>query len=213
MKLYLYHFLHLYFLSEFEIIFYIYYIMPYEKELILGLLQFDNIMPRYNFSTDSIAVWSDSKCAKYQDRLDKSNIKLWNMCLYYLITINALLFLFFFRDVLQNYVKYTKVPPPSPKYNQKSSLTSFASGQNLVDTGGIELTNIVGRKRVGTEEIRESCFVVYYVKNSAFVHEFCRTLQFVLLVAVFEYLFFKSVVNKYKILDQRTLLCELLKEA
>ena len=36
--------------------------------------------------------------------------------------------------------------------------------------------------------------------------------QFIVLVAVFEYLFFKLVVNKYKILDQKTLLCNLASE-
>ena len=41
MKLIFYHFLHLYFLTLFEVIFYIYYIMPYEKELIYNLFDLD----------------------------------------------------------------------------------------------------------------------------------------------------------------------------
>ena len=43
MKLIFYHFLHLYFLTEFEIIFYIYYVMPYEKLLIFNLFDTDDI--------------------------------------------------------------------------------------------------------------------------------------------------------------------------
>jgi hypothetical protein len=62
------------------------------------------------------------------------------------------------------------------------------------------------------EEQRETRFAVYYWKKSVFFAEFCKTVQFIILVGVFEYLFFKMVVNKYKILDQKTLLCDLLRE-
>ena len=52
MKLIFYHFLHLYFLTEFEIIFYIYYVMPYEKSLIgvPGLNQYGKINSSINFN-------------------------------------------------------------------------------------------------------------------------------------------------------------------
>lgn len=206
MNLFLYHFIHLYFLTMFEIIFYIFYIMPYEKELILNLFQIENI-PQYNISF----IGYTGNCQKYQDRLDRSNNKLWNMCVYYLVAINAILFLIVMKDILQNVVKYNEVSIPSP--TQSSSLMSFGSTQNFMeqkknDDSGIEMIP----KKQTYKEIREPYFVVYYWKKSVFIEEFCRTLQFVLLVAIFEYLFFKSVVNKYKILDKKTLLCELAKE-
>ena len=200
-------FIHIYFLTEFEILFYIFYIMPLEKDLILGLLRFDDV-PSYNITVNL------SKCPVYQDRLDKSNDKLWNICVYYLIAINTILLLLLCRDLLQTYVKFGENYAPSPKYNSSSSLTSFGSGNNLSeqknnDDRGIEMVSFVKR---GTEEPRETWFPIYYWKQSVFVAEMCKMVQFIGLVAVFEYLFFKLVVNKYKILDQKTLLCNLANE-
>jgi len=209
-----YHFIHLYFLSEFEILFYIFYIMPYEKELILNLISLDNIIPNYNTTLDLDL----SNCSKYQERLDRSNHKLWNICFYYLVAINAILFLLFCRDLLQNYVKFgeTMNVRMSPKYNGGSSLIAFGSGNNLFeqkknDDREIEMRPFTPRISV-EEEQRETRFVVYYWKKSVFFAEFCKTVQFIILVAVFEYLFFKTVVNKYKILDQKTLICDLVRE-
>ena len=200
-------FIHLYFLTEFEILFYIFYIMPLEKDLILGLLRFDDV-PSYNITVNL------SKCPIYQERLDKSNDKLWNICVYYLIAINAILLLLFCRDLLHTYVKFGENSAPSPKYNSSSSLTAFGSGNNLSeqkknDDRGIEMVSFVKR---GTEEPRETWFAIYYWKQSVFIMEMCKMVQFIVLVAVFEYLFFKLVVNKYKILDQKTLLCNLANE-
>ena len=215
MNLY-YHFIHLYFLSEFEILFYIFYIMPYEKDLILDLLSLDDV-PKYNFSGLSFGI-SLNKCPEYQNRLDRSNHKLWNMCVYYLIAINAILFLLFCRDLLQNYVKFGEtlnVVRMSPKYNAGSSLMAFGSGNNLFEQKKNDDREIEMRplsKKVLEEEPRETWFVVYYWKKSVFFAEFCKTVQFIILVAIFEYLFFKTVVNKYKILDQKTLLCDLVRE-
>jgi hypothetical protein len=188
--------------------------MPYEKELILNLLKVDDIPLIYNFSL-SLDL---SKCPEYQDRLDRSNHKLWNMCVYYLIAINAILFLLFCRDLLQNYVLFGEtinVVRMSPKYNNGSSLMAFGSGNNLFEqkkNDDIEIEMRPLSKKVLEEEPRETWFVVYYWKKSRFFAEFCKTVQFIILVAIFEYLFFKLVVNKYKILDQKTLLCDLVRE-
>jgi hypothetical protein len=201
-------FIHLYFLTEFEILFYIFYIMPLEKELILDLLEFDDAPSYINITLNL------SKCPEYQDRLDHTNHKLWNMCVYYLIAINSILVLLFCRDLLTNYVKYGENVASSPKCNAGSSLIAFGSGNNLSeqkknDDRGIEMVSFVKR---GTEEPRETWFVIYYWKKSMFVAEMCKMMQFIVLVAVFEYLFFKLVVNKYKILDRKTLLCNLAKK-
>ena len=207
MKLY-YHFIHLYFLTEFEILFYIFYIMPYEKELILDLVKPPDDITYYNVSINQ------NQCDKYQHRLDKSNHLLWKMCVYYLITINAILFLLFCRDMLQKYMELSN-QVLSPKFNAASSLIAFGSGNNLCehkknDDTGIELQPL--SKNVVKEDPKETWFIIYYWKKSAFFAEFCKTVQFIVLVAIFEYLFFKSVVNKYKILDSKTLLCNLVKE-
>ena len=201
-------FIHLYFLTEFEILFYIFYIMPYEKELILDLVKPPDDIPYYNISINQ------NQCDIYQHRLDKSNNRLWQMCVYYLITINAILFLLFCRDLLQKYMELSN-QVLSPKFNAASSLMAFGSGNNLCehkknDNTGIELQPL--SKDVVEENPRETLFVVYYWKKSAFIADFCKTVQFILLVAIFEYLFFKFVVNKYKILDRKTLLCNVVKE-
>ena len=202
----LYHFIHLYFLTEFEIIFYIFYIMPYEKTLILDLLKPHYKIPDYNISFS----YNLSNCPKYQDRLDRSNRHLWNMCVYYLIAINSILFLIFCRDLLKNYVAYNEnTQASSPKYNTRSSLTAFGSGNNLQQTNSKKFEIETISKKI---ETREKWFIVYYWKKSDFMAEMCKTLQFIILVAIFEYLFFIYVVNKYKILDTKTLLCSLEKE-
>jgi hypothetical protein len=211
-------FIHLYFLTEFEILFYIFYIMPYEKELILDLITFDT--DKYNISFN----YNDySNCPEYQHRLDTSNHKLWNICVYYLIAINAILFLLFCKDFLLNYVKFGETPVPSPKYNSGSSLMAFGSANNLSlseqkknDDRGVEMVSLskrgTGGGSGGTEEPKETWFLIYYWKQSVFIAEMYKTVQFIILVAVFEYLFFKLIVNKYKILDKKTLLCNLAKK-
>ena len=201
-------FIHLYFLTEFEILFYIFYIMPYEKELILELVKPPDDIPYYTISINQ------NECDKYQHRLDKSNHRLWQMCVYYLITNNVILFLLFCRDMLQKYMELSN-QVLSPKFNAASSLMAFGSGNNLCehkknDDTGIELQPL--SKDVVEETPRETWFVVYYWKKSAFIADFCKTVQFILLVAIFEYLFFKMVVNKYKILDRKTLLCNVVNE-
>ena len=184
--------------------------MPYEKELILNLINLDDV-PKYNISFNLDL----DKCPKYQDRLDTRNHTLWNMCVYYLIAINAILLLLFCRDMLLIYVKFGEIPAPSPKYNSGSSLMAFGSANNLSeqkknDDRGVEMVSLT--KRGITEDPKETWFAIYYCKQSVFVAEMCKTVQFIVLVAVFEYLFFKFVVNKYKILDQKTLLCSLAKK-
>ena len=97
MKLIFYHFLHLYFLTEFEIIFYIYYIMPYEKQLIFKLFDtndLEQILPSYN-KTIINSYYNKNKCNTYQNRLDTYNSKLFNYCIIYIIIINVLLVLLF----------------------------------------------------------------------------------------------------------------------
>ena len=99
MKLIFYHFLHLYFLTLFEVIFYIYYVMPYEKKIIYDLfdsLDIKRILPNYNHTytyTYLDIIYDKKKCDGYQNKLDDSNTKLFNNCIVYIIIINILLLL------------------------------------------------------------------------------------------------------------------------
>ena len=124
MKLIYYHFLHLYFLTEFEVIFYIYYVMPYESILIYNLFK-QKDMSSYISVYNNIyndTLYNKNKCRKYQDKLDKYNIKLFNNCIIYIIIINVLLILLFIQDIYQNYNLFceTATSPKNQKYNANS---------------------------------------------------------------------------------------------
>ena len=120
MKLIFYHFLHLYFLTLFEVIFYIYYIMPYEKELIYNLFDLDKKYTNTINNTYFDNTYSnDKKCIHYQNELNDSNTKLFNKCIIYIIIINALLLLLFIKDIYQNYNLFCEINL-SPKNFQVS---------------------------------------------------------------------------------------------
>jgi hypothetical protein len=94
MKIIYYHFLHLYFISEFEIFFYIYYVMPYENELIYDLFN-QKDMSNYISCYNNVYIetfYNEDSCIKYQDKLDNYNVTLINNCIIYIIIINALFF-------------------------------------------------------------------------------------------------------------------------
>jgi len=227
MKLIYYHFLHLYFLTEFEVIFYIYYVMPYESLLIYNLFKQKDmsiyISVYNNIYNDTL--YNKNKCHKYQANLDKYNIKLFNNCIIYIIIINVLLFLLFIQDIYQNYNLFcdTATSPKNQKYNSNSSLMSFRSSQNITndykknDDNIIELElqhiNINFEKK-DIIEIKpdKGLFVVYYYKNSQIINEIIKLFQFILLVGIFEYVFFTTIINKYKIANIDTIICEIMEK-
>ena len=86
------HFIHLYFLTIFEIIFYIYYIMPYEKSIFKHL--FDDDIPLLT-QLNTTNYISESNCSKYQNKLDTENKELWNICFIYIATLSTLFIIIF----------------------------------------------------------------------------------------------------------------------
>ena len=244
MKLIFYHFLHLYFLTEFEIIFYIYYVMPYEKLLIFNLFDtsdLEKILPLYNktYIETYNNKYSKNKCNAYQNRLDTYNSKLFNYCIIYIIIINVLLVMLFIKDIYQNYSIFceTCISPTNQKYklscNPSSSLMAFKSSQNIAndykknDDNGVELrdVNINTGINIETSHSKEfnntnnefnpirikndDLFIVYYYKNSELMKEIFKLIQFIILVGIFEYVFFTTIVNKYKIANIDTILCNI----
>ena len=141
------------------------------------------------------------------------------MCLYYIITINVILFLLFCNDLVQTYKQFSE-SPKAKQYNSNSSLMSFGSANNLSlsdykknDETGIELRPFTPvRATPSQEEPKELHFLPYYLKKSIFVAEFCKTVQFIILVSIFEYVFFVTIVNKYKIINTKIIFCKLLEE-
>ncbi len=192
------HFIHLYFLAEFEVFFYIYYIMPYEKTLIYGIFKIDSWtdeLPLQNI-THNIG----NKCDGYDTEFDDYNGKLIDKCLYFIYIINGILCGIFIHDIMK--IRLSE-PPASPRkqtFNSSSSLVSFGSSNNIAEM------------KKSDEPVTEINCVYYYWKNSEFLSEIIKTIQFIILVGVFEYFFFTTVVDKYKIVNSKTLICKLLDE-
>ena len=211
------HFIHLYFLTEFEIIFYIFYVMPYEKTIFKRVVK-DMVEDVKDLIDDdapfSIVPSQTSACDAYQTELDDANAELWNYCVIYLGAINAILVVVFIHDVWKNYRTYSVgTSVHSPKHNSKSNLVAFGSNPNFIGIPStVEMTN---KKNDGPSAIEVATkddiplsFPMYYWRNSGFVGEFIKTTEFIVLVALFEYVFFVSIVDKYKIANSHTLICD-----
>jgi hypothetical protein len=183
--------------------------------------------------------YSKNKCNAYQNRLDTYNSKLFNYCIIYIIIINVLLVMLFIKDIYQNYSIFceTCISPTNQKYklscNPNSSLMAFKSSQNIAndykknDDNGVELrdVNINTGINIETSHSKEfnntnnefnpirikndDLFIVYYYKNSELMKEIFKLIQFIILVGIFEYVFFTTIVNKYKIANIDTILCNI----
>ena len=220
------HFIHLYFLTGFEVIFYIYYIMPYEKSIFKHLFDDDiSMLPKLN-TTNYI---SESDCSKYQNKLDKQNANLWDYCFIYIAVSSALFLIVFLRDMKKIYNSYklitTTSAPSSPRYDSKSAIVSFGSFQNLNNykkndetNSSVEMVSIPklvlneSNNSVTTDIIENPTFIKYYWYNSGFLAELIKTVEFIVLVGIFEYLFFGYIVNKFKIANSKTILCSIYKK-
>ena len=112
--------------------------------------------------------------------------------------------------------------PISPsKYNSQSSLVSFGSFPNLSEykktddaesSSSVELTNLNSHVGEPKLTIEKDPFYKYYWHNSGFLAEFIKTAEFIILVGIFEYFFFISIVDKFKIANSKTILCDVAKK-
>ena len=215
------HFIHLYFLTVFEVFFYIYYIMPYEKSIFKHLFDNDiDMIPQLNNITTYMEV---NDCDKYERKLNKDNDKLWDNCFLYIIITSSLFFIMMLRDIWKNYASYkiitTTSASSSPKYNPKSAIVSFGSFQNLGDykknddkESSVEMVTSPKNTTTSENVIENPTFIKYYWYNSGFLAELIKTVEFIILVGIFEYLFFAYIVNKYKIANSKTILCNIYKK-
>ena len=197
-------FVHLYFVIIFEIFFYLYYIMPYEKTLIYSLFDISDYTDIQNKSN----LLSYIDCEKSQQRLDDFNDKLWLQCMAFVGILNAILFVIFIRDIVIVRKQYnTTFMSP---HNSRTTLVEADYKKN--DDVDIEMTVLDSdvRQEVG---IRQESFILYYWKNSKFVKNVGKTVQFIILVGIFEYAFFTLIVDKYKIVNSTTLLCNMVHES
>jgi TRAP-type uncharacterized transport system fused permease subunit len=209
--------------------------MPYERLLIYDLFDSNDIsdlLPSFNQTYFDLYFkspnkYNKEKCDEYQDRLDDNNNKLFDYCIYYLISINILLFLLFINDIYQNYSTFTSTSQicisPSSKNsvqsNSSSSLMAFRSSQNIADykknDNDIEfqVINTNEKKDKDTVDVlskNETYFIIYYFKKSELIKEINKLLQFIILVGIFEYIFFIFIINKYKIANINTIICKII---
>jgi hypothetical protein len=232
---FIHHFIHLYFFTEFEIMFYIYYILPYEKQLVYNLVSRDSILDSLGNKDDMVITLLDTmktrdyddQCDLEEDRIDANHDKLWSYCVIYMISINVLLFLLFVKDLAACYREYN----PTFSLASLSSITSLPSITSLSSPVfcnqatkykkndfendiEIEIEMVDLEKETVTNSVKNNVtynsFCVYYWHKSDFVAASWKTTQFMILIGIFEYLFFIAIVNKYKVISAKLLLCKLI---
>jgi len=204
-------FIHLYFLIEFEILFYLYYIMPYEKALIYNLFDVSKYTEIQNTSYVVDYIEDELECVKNQQRLDKYNYTLWIQCMAFLGILNAILAGIFARDIIQIRQQYTASYGTLSQHNSRTALVESDYKKN--DDTDIEMVAPVGSpKSKAHSGLMTESFSLYYWHNSKFVKNTGKTVRFMILVGIFEYAFFTLIVDKYKIVNTTTLLCKMAEE-
>ena len=194
--------------------------MPYEKSIFKHLFDNDlDMIPQLNNITTYMEV---NDCNKYQRNLNKDNDELWNNCFLYIIIMSSLFFIMMMRDIWKNYTNYIIITITTvPRYDSKSAIVSFGSFQNLSDykknddnESSVEMvTSPKNTTLTDTNGVIENpTFIKYYWYNSGFLVELIKTIEFIILVGIFEYLFFAYIVNKYKIANSKTILCNIYKK-
>ena len=203
-------FIHLYFLIEFEILFYLYYIMPYEKALIYSLFDVNKYTDIQN-KTDVVDYIEDElDCVKNQQRLDKYNYKLWIQCMAFLGALNAILAGVFARDVIRMRQQYAASYGTLSQHNSRTALVESDYKKN--DDTDIEMVSLGSPTSKVNNGLGPESFSLYYWNNSKFVKNTGKTVRFMILVGIFEYAFFTLIVDKYKIVNTTTLLCKIAEE-
>ena len=209
-------FVHLYFLIIFEIFFYLYYIMPYEKALIYNLFDISDYTDIKNKSDLIYYIEDQLNCRKSQKRIDDFNDKLWVQCMAFVGILNAILFVIFMRDIVLVRKQY-QLAFMSPHNSRTTLVESDYKKNDDVDIEmgpegpfGPERQDVTTEARPG---LGHETFILYYWKNSKFVKNTGKTVRFIILVGIFEYAFFTLIINKYKIVNTTTLLCKMVHES
>lgn len=204
------HFLHIYFFTEFEIFFYFYYILPYEKQTVYDMFTKNKIM---QYDDEEIFIHSnissiENQCAAEDERINANHDELWSYCCAYVIFINTTLFLVFVRDFIKCYRGFALLP----RTDSTRVLTSIESNHKKTDSDfEFEMVDLEAAPTPTTVVVKNTTFKLYYWENSEFVAATCKIIQFIILIGVFEYLFFSFIINKYKIVSGKMVLCKLLK--
>jgi hypothetical protein len=194
MKNLLSHLIHLTVITEFEVLFYIYYIVPYERASINKM--FDYTLP-YQVNATILAPL----CYGERERLDSYNDKLIAICYYYVGAINALLLGAFIYDVYKVFYKADSIPRvlSSPK-----SWLPVAESSSEIEMVQLEEPKV-------NNPLETESFIVKYWNQSRFLAKMGETLQLIILLGIFEYLFFNYLFNRFKIVSAKLIACGLIK--
>jgi len=201
-------FIHLYFVIIFEILFYIYYIMPYEKTLIYNLFDItDYTKTIQNYSLIEEHIENQLRCDSSQKRIDKYNHTLWLKCMWFIGILSVILVAVFVRDVWRTWKLYLVLTGGGSgtitKHNSRTQLVE----NECVDQSSPKAINKSSPKNISFDHgfsprhkknddivnpdivIVTDTFVIYYWKNSKFVKNMGKTIRFIILVGIFEYAF------------------------
>ena len=206
MKNLLSHLIHLTVITEFEILFYIFYIVPFERNNIYKMFENqinynDDIHLNYTYTSQNILG-----CNKEEERIFEYNNKLFQICYYYIGAVNLLLFCAFLYDLRKCYFLYSGKNIEIPRVLSSPKYLSAAFDIEMVpvdiEDNNVNDNNIIKEK--------EGKFVVFYWNNSRFVAKMCETMQFIILLGIFEYIFFTYLFNKFKIISAKLIVCNLI---
>lgn len=191
MKNLLSHLIHITLITEFEVLFYIYYIVPYERDSIYKMFN-----PDTNIDIQSYNISKPAFCNDEYQRITEYNDKLVAICYYYIGGINALLLGAFIYDVYK--VLYTSSLP--------RVLSSPKSWLPVVDRNTVPFEIEIVKQE---ESVTPQNVVYKYWKQSRFMAKMGETLQLIVLLGIFEYLFFNYLFNKFRIVSAKLIACNL----
>jgi hypothetical protein len=179
-------YVHFYALTMFEICFYFYFVVPFEKRIIgslfTGLIPTNTIQIQNTTITikNVLTLIDTTNCVAYMRKINTNNMRLFWNAMKYIIGSSLLLLTLFLIDVI-NYI-YLK---------QKNDLeeTDYS-------------TTIVKKEKLYCKHD----FCMY----SIVLRECRATLSFLCIIVIFEYMFFVNIVEKYVVANAKTIICEMI---
>jgi hypothetical protein len=96
----------------------------------------------------------------------------------------------------------------SPKYLNNSFDIEMVPQDSI--SNFIDVEEIFRQAEEGNNKDKPTNFSIFYWNNSRFLAKMCETIQFIILLGAFEYIFFTYLFNKFKIISAKLILCKLL---
>lgn len=213
--IFLYFYLHFYFVTLFEILFYVYYIFPYENTLFYQLIY--SSFSKY--ITDGNDIYKEiineavgnstmteyyNKCQNEMDKIYYYDEQLFMICKIYIGVTSATFLLVIIYDISRTKGEYNKYIDNIVTLDGENVNNFIQMNSNLEEP---EKTVIIFKE----EKPNKTSHARFYFKNSSLVKEFIRTSELILLIGIFEYLFFNFIIKKIKITDMQIILCKIVK--